>query len=49
MPYGLKVSFLKKCNESDSPLANKVKCDQACENRACGLLKFDYFSNFWLS
>ena len=21
-------------------------CDQASENRACGLLKFDYFSNF---
>ena len=24
-------------------------CDRACENRACGLLKLDYFSNFWLS
>ena len=24
-------------------------CDWACENRACGFLKLDYFSNFWLS
>ena len=24
-------------------------CDRVCENRACGLLKIDYFSNFWLS
>ena len=24
-------------------------CDQACENRACGLSKFDHFSNFWIS
>ena len=23
-------------------------CDWACKNGACGLLKFDYFSNFWL-
>ena len=26
-----------------------LKCDWACKNRACGLFKFDYFSNFWLS
>ena len=23
-------------------------CDLACENRACGLLTFDHFLNFWL-
>ena len=24
-----------------------ANCDRACKNRACGLLKFGYFSNFW--
>jgi len=30
-------------------LQHDYKCDRACENRSCGLLKFDYFLNFWLS
>ena len=30
-------------------LMGMLNCDLACENRACGLLKFDYFSNLWLS
>ena len=27
---------------------DKNICNQACENRACGYMKFDYFSNFYV-